>query len=134
VRSRAPQGDLAGRLSSAALPQLRARALLALVCARAALPPLLLTCNVVPPDGAWRAPRTLAPHDAAAPALLLALALSNGVATAQAYTGGPACAPPAKRGAAATALTAFLVAGISAGSAVSVLLALALTRKDAPPA
>ena len=61
-------------------------------------------------------------------ALLAALAVSNGAATTLAMTGGPACAAPARRGAAATTLTAFLVAGISAGSALSVLLSLLMQR------
>jgi hypothetical protein len=101
---------MAGRLAAAALPQLRARALLPLLCARLVLPLLLLTCNVAPL------------------ALLGALSLSNGAATALAMTGGPACVAPERRGAAATTLTAFLVAGISAGSALSVLLSLAMQR------
>ena len=95
---------------------------------RALLPPLLLLCNIVPPERAWLAPRLLARHDAAPLALLAALSLSTGAATALAMTGGPACAPPRERGAAATALTACLVAGVSAGSALSVLLALVLQR------
>jgi hypothetical protein len=122
------QGDLAGRLAAAALPQLRARSLLPLLCARLVLPLLLLTCNVAPPEGRWAAPPLLARSDVAPLALLAALSLSNGAATALAMTGGPACVAPERRGAAATTLTAFLVAGISAGSALSVLLSLAMQR------
>ena len=120
------QFDLAGRLSAAALPQLRAAPLLALTASRAVFPLLLLGCNVSPPAGRWLPPRILAGSDGAPLALLAALAGSNGLVTALAMTGGPASAPPASRGVAATALTAWLVAGVSAGSALSVLLALAL--------
>lgn len=92
------------------------------------LPLLLLTCNVAPPEGRWAAPPLLARSDVAPLALLAALSLSNGAATALTMTGGPACVAPERRGAAATTLTAFLVAGISAGSALSVLLSLAMQR------
>ena len=121
-------GDLAGRLLAAVLPQLRARQLLPLLCARGIIPLLLLTCNIAPPEGRWAAPPLLARSDGAPLALLAALAMSNGAATTLAMTGGPTCAAPARRGAAATTLTAFLVAGISAGSALSVLLSLLMQR------
>ena len=121
-------GDLAGRLLAGMLPQLRAKQLLPLLCARGAIPLLLLTCNIAPPEGRWAAPPLLARSDGAPLALLAALAMSNGAATTLAMTGGPACAAPACRGAAATTLTAFLVAGISTGSALSVLLSLLMQR------
>lgn len=92
------------------------------------LPLLLLTCNVAAPEGRWAPPPLLARSDAAPLLLLLALAVSNGAATALAFTGAPACVAPARRGAAATTLTAFLVAGVSAGSALSLLMSVLLQR------
>ena len=121
-------GDLAGRLVAAALPQLKAKQLLPLLVARGVIPLLLLTCNIAPPEGRWAAPPLLARSDTAPLLLLATLAMSNGAATTLAMTGGPACAAPARRGAAATTLTACLVAGISAGSALSVLLSLLMQR------
>ncbi len=105
-----------------------ATALLRAAAARTLLPLALLSANIAPPEGHWRAPRLLAAADVAPLAILALLALSNGVITALVFTGGPTCEVKARRGAAATAITACLVLGISAGSALSVLLALALQR------
>ncbi len=125
----APQFDLIGRLAAAMLPPPSPRPLLALAGARAALPLALLSCNIAPLEGRWAFPGLLASYDIAAPMLLALLALTNGAATALVMTGGPACAPRVRRGAAATQLTACLVGGITAGSALSVLLTLVLHRK-----
>ena len=125
-------GDTAGRLASAAAPRLSPRALLAVAICRAALAPALLACNVVPPDGAWRFPRlpTMLLAGDAAPVLLVALlALSNGALTAVSLSEGPACAPRRHRGAAATQLVAFLVAGIMVGSAAGLAVSLSLQRQ-----
>ncbi len=121
-------GDLLGRIAAAALPRAAPRPLLALSLGRAALLPALLMCNIVPPAGRWATPKTFAHNDAWPFAFLALSALTNGHITAAALNAGPGCVPAAKRGAAATAMVAWLVAGVTCGSVLSVVLSLVLQR------
>jgi solute carrier family 29 (equilibrative nucleoside transporter), member 1/2/3 len=119
-------GDLLGRVAAAALPRAQPRPLLALALGRVALQPALLMCHIVPPSGAWAAPRLFAHQDGWPFALLLLLACTNGFVTAASLNAGPAAAPPRKRGEAATSLMVALVAGVTSGSVASLVLSLAL--------
>jgi hypothetical protein len=121
-------GDLAGRLVGATLPTrlCTAQLTLGVALSRFALLPLLLACNIETPAGRWAMPRLLAAHDSAPLALIAVLALSNGLATALALQGGPACAEECKRAAASTGLQASLVSGVAAGSVLGIVISAAL--------